>query len=188
MKWFSKAVLGAVLLVGLATNGYSQSGLGFFGIGGKLGLVDPENIDSVIGFGVFGDFGEIAENIRLEGNLDYWSKSYGSGDFDLSISDLAFTGTVKYVFPTSNEAFRPFAAGGLGVHFVKGKGEYKGSNPYLEVSEYSDTKTKIGIDLGGGVFYGISEKVDLLGELRYRLVSDVNQLTLQIGAMYKLGD
>jgi len=188
MQGFSRTVFAGLLLVFLSSNAFSQSNLGFFGVGAKLGLVDPENIDSVIGFGVFGDFGEITENLRLEGNLDYWSKSSGNANFDASVRDFALTGTAKYMFSTSNEVLQPFAVGGLGLHFVKTKSEYKGTNPFLEPSSSSETKTKIGIDLGGGACYSINEKIDLLGELRYRLVSDVNQLTIQVGAQYKLGE
>ena len=188
MQWFSKAVFAGLLFVFLSSSAYSQSDLGFKGIGAKFGLVDPENIDAVIGFGVFGDFGEIKENIRLEGNLDYWSKSYGDANFDASISDFALTGMVKYMFSPDNESFQPFVGGGLGLHFISSSWKSKVENPIFDTTKSSDSSTKIGIDLGGGVFYGVSDKIDLLGEVRYRLVSDVSQFTVQIGALYKLGE
>ncbi len=167
----------------LASYGYAQQDIGLKGAGGKLGLVDPENVESVIGIGAFADLGTITPQIQLEGNLDFWSKSYKSFGAEVSFRDIFLGGTVKYMFQTSNPAWRPFAAGGLGFHFVHFKNT--GSNfAGSVVMEQSDVK--IGVDLGGGVFYLLNEQIDLLGELKYRIVSDVNQFTLQAGVLYHL--
>lgn len=146
--------------------------MGLMGIGGKLGLVDPKDIESTIGFGVFADLGTFSPKFHLEANIDYWSKSETVLGREFTIRDFVFGGTVKYVHEVGGQKFKPFGLGGLHLHLLKGE---------------SQSDAKIGIDLGGGTYYTTSPKLDLMVELRYRLVSDVGQLVLSAGALYYLG-
>ena len=50
-----------------------------------------------------------------------------------------------------------------------------------------DSQTRLGLDLGGGLSAPVSNQVDFLGEAWFGLVSDVNQFSLKVGAMYKFG-
>ncbi|MFQ5651090.1 MAG: hypothetical protein ACE5IY_14210 [bacterium] len=102
---------------------------------------------------------------------------------------MAFGGTVKYIFPVSNPALRPFAGGGLALHFLNvdvdvpevdfGGTTFGGSS--------SETTTKIGFNIAGGVFYKMNPKVDLIGEFKFRVVSNFNQIILRVGALFYLG-
>ena len=169
---------------------YAQTDIGFKGVGGKIGLVDPEGGGgATFGLGAFADLGAIASKIHLEGNLDFWSKSFSGGGVKSSFRDIAIGGTVKYFFPLSNPSLRPFAGGGLALHFLNvdidipevniGGTTFGGSS--------SSTTTKIGFNIAGGVFYKMNEKVDLLAEFKYRIVSNFNQINLKIGALFYLG-
>jgi opacity protein-like surface antigen len=187
MRWTTVALAILALLVGASVT-LAASNIGFKGIGGHLDYVDPENVDATIGFGALVDLGMITPEIGLEGNVDYWSKSYdilfASSKFRL----ISIGATGKYYFKLQNSPLRPFAGAGLALHLAKATVDYNaGYNPYFGFAgSTSASDTKIGIDLCGGTLYGLNEKLDLLGELRYRLVSDVNQLDLRAGVIYRL--
>ena len=78
---------------------------------------------------------------------------------------------------------KPYAAAGLAIHIFKvdlpSVGLFTGG---------SDTSTKIGLDLAGGLGYAVGEKVDLIGELMYRIVSDYGQFVFSGGVIFWLGD
>jgi opacity protein-like surface antigen len=179
----------AILALGLAsTAALAEADLGVKGVGAHLDYVDPEGGDGVIGFGGLVELGTIAPNIHLEGNVDYWSDSQTVVYSKVSIRDIAIGGTVTYYFAGDpNAPMQYYAGGGLGLHMLNAKATYDG--PYNEyfAGEYDNSDTKLGIDLVGGTRYALSSPFELLGELRYRLVSDSNQFELRAGAVYKLG-
>lgn len=160
----------------------AQDGIGLKGIGGKLGLISPEVIGSTIGFGVFADLGNITPNIQLSANADFWSKSFNSVS---SFRDISFGATGQYIFATPNTAIRPFAEAGLAFHALKN--DVEGVNFLGQQQDFSTSSTKIGVDLGGGVLYQLSPQLDLLGQLKYRIVSNFNQLNINAGVLYRLG-
>lgn len=168
----------------------AQSDLGFKGVGGELGIVNPEDIDATLGLGVFADFGEIIPSLRLEGYLDYWSNSQSEFGFEMSVRDIALGAKTKYVFKMSNSIVQPFVGGGLGIHFIHGEVTMPDQNvggfiiPGLTVD---DSSTKLGLDLGGGMSIPINHKMDFLTELWFGIVSDVNQMSFKLGMVYRLG-
>jgi opacity protein-like surface antigen len=178
-------VVDVLLSLIFSGNTFAQSQIGLNGIGIKLGFVDPEGVDSVIGLGALVDLGMITPSIMLEGNVDYWSKSEGTSSatsIKVSFRDLIIGGTAKYMFKSSNPKFRPFASGGLAFHLFKAAVE--SSSPFFVNSDNSETK--LGIHLGGGLFYNLSPQLDLLADGRYTIVSDASQIAIQAGIVYKL--
>jgi len=180
-----KKVVLVGLVLSLAPAVMAQSSFGLKGVGGKLAYVKPQDIDGIIGFGAFVDLGTIAPNIALEAAVDYWSKSESQSQegftAEASVSDFALAVLAKYLIGAEDAQLRPFVGGGLGIHFVKGSVSVTG------FGSASDTQTKVGLDVGGGVQYAVSEKVALIGELMYRIVSDVNQLVIGGKVAVKLG-
>jgi opacity protein-like surface antigen len=168
----------SLFIVGTA---FSQSNIGIMGVGGKLGIVDvtEKGAGSTIGFGAVADLGTIVPNLMLEGNLEYWSDSENQGGVDASFRDFIIGGAAKYLIKSSNPNFTPFVGGGLGLHLQKAENELLGQ-------KNSNSETDIGIHLLGGVFYAASPTIDILGELRYAVVSDLNQISIMGGAIFKL--
>jgi opacity protein-like surface antigen len=85
---------------------------------------------------------------------------------------------------------RPFAGAGLGLHFFKGEVDIPAQDMgtfIIPAVSTEDTSTKIGMDIGGGVSTTLNEKTELLGEAWYGIVSDINQFSLRVGILYKLG-
>ena len=188
---FPMIFLALVLASALAAPAaHAEAKLGIKGIGAHLDYVDPEGLDGVIGVGGLVELGTIAPRVHLEGNVDIWSKSNTVFSVKTTIRDIAFGGTVTYYF--LGEADSPvqyYAGGGLALHMVHAKvsGSYYVPEYYPYSTEASNTDTKLGIDLAGGARYALSGPFQVLGELRYRLVSDTNQFELRGGLVYKLG-
>jgi len=75
MRSIVTALAACSLLTLAALPAAADARLQFTGIGGHIGLVSPENLDSTFGLGVHADLGSLSDNVRLEGNLDYWKSS-----------------------------------------------------------------------------------------------------------------
>jgi hypothetical protein len=158
--------------------------LGLMGVGGKLALVDPEQVGTTFGLGAFADLGLLTPDIQLEGGIDYWSKTVRATSYyttaDARIRDLTFSATAKYQLAPVGVELRPYLGGGLALHFLNAEGRLNG----LTVVSGSDSR--LGIDLCGGVFYKVSPVFDLLGAMRYRLVRDWNHFEIRTGLLYRL--
>ena len=75
---------------------------------------------------------------------------------------------------------KPWAGGGLGLHFLKA--EVSVVDPFSGGTlSVEDTATKVGVDLGGGIVTPISDRTNFLAEVWYGLVSDFSQFNLRVG-------
>src|SRR5215470_9807226 len=162
----------------------ADSSIGFRALGGALSYVSPDNLDGTIGFGVFADLGRIAPPLELEPRLDFWSQSQEAFGTKASVRDITLGARAKYFFATSSAKVHPFAGGGLGFHFVRAEASV--TEPGFAPMSVSQSETKLGLDMGGGIATGLSPKIDLNAELWYGIVSDINQLSLRIGISRKL--
>jgi opacity protein-like surface antigen len=157
-------------------------GLDFRGIGGRLSLVKPENIDATIGLGVHADLGEIYPNIVFIPSIEYWKKGLGdSPGASSDVSAIQINADAKYMIPTEgNLDF--FAGGGLAIVRNKVSTDIE-SVPGLDLSG-SATNTDIGLNLLGGLDYPLSETLDL-NALAVFTISDGSVFRITGGVMYK---
>ena len=186
-RTFIAALFGVCLAVVSGAN--AQSDIALKGAGGRLSYISPKDVDGTIGFGVFADLGTITPEIGLEAGIDYWSKSWDILTASAKWRDIVLSGRAKYQFEVSNPKFKPYAGAGLAIHLLK----YTFETPRVSVygvtvgGDIEDSSTKIGLDLLGGTGYEVSEKVDVVGEIMYRIVSDVGQFVISGGFVYWLG-
>jgi opacity protein-like surface antigen len=180
-----KALL-VVLALGLLSAGQAmaQSNISFRAIGATAAFVSPQDLDGTIGLGVFADLGQLAPNIGLEPNIEFWSKSDNQFGFESSIRDISVGMRGKYYFEVANPKLRPFAGAGLGLHFLHA--ETTANIPGFGTVNASGDDTKLGLDLGGGISTPINSKNDFHAEAWYGIVSDVNQFALRVGVSHKL--
>lgn len=165
------SVLAAVLFASAAS-----AGIGFMGIGGRVGYVKPEDpIDGTFGVGVMANLGTIIPALRLEGSVDYWSKTYDWGIMgetaEWTWSDLMIGATAKYMIPTQGTV-APFVGGGLALHMFK----WESTCDYYDyllgenVSETcDDTSNDIGFHAVGGVEMELSPNLKGGIEGRYAI-------------------
>lgn len=174
----------------------AQTEIGLKGIGGKAGLVNIEgNAGSALGFGLIVDLGTIIPNLGIQANIDFWNKTFDNGSFGnnevkAKWRDIAIAVNSQYFFPLSNTAFRPFASGGLALHMFKASTEGVPESNFGGQSfggDVSATSSGIGFDIGGGALFNMSPRMDLLGELKYR-VGEADHLSIKVGALFKLGE
>ncbi|MCA9734652.1 MAG: outer membrane beta-barrel protein [Deferribacteres bacterium] len=174
-----KLVLVLLALLLVTGGAFAQSDIGLKGAGLRLGLVDPDGIDSTIGFEGFADLGSF-NKIALEASVLYWSKSVSV----VSLRDLAIGATGRYFFDMADSPVKPFASAGLALHMMKSQVDYDFG--FLGSGSESVTSTEFGIKIGGGANYELNEKMTLTGEVSYHL-GDAEQFNILGGVSYKLG-
>lgn len=163
-----------LLFVGTATEVRAEEKTS---VGLGLGLVDASGIGSTLWLTGNVRFA-ITDRVVLEPELGYWSKSDSFFGVDVSISDLNFGANALYRIPKDKVTFH--VGGGVGLHHLSGK------VGVLDLFEESDSETKIGLQLLGGVEYRASETVDIFGRVRLDLISDVNQTKLYAGVRFRM--
>jgi len=168
-----------------ATQAMAQSKIGFNAIGATAAFISPENLDGTFGLGVFADLGQLAPNIGLEPNIEYWSFSENQFGVETSLRDISLGARAKYYFEVANPKVRPFAGAGLGLHFLHAESSMNVPGFPAVTAEGSDTK--LGLDIGGGISTPMNSKNDFRAEAWYGIVSDVNQFALRVGVSHKLG-
>jgi opacity protein-like surface antigen len=177
------AVLGLVALVAAAPAAFAQAttprepGLGFQGLGARLGFVDPEGTSSTLELGVHIDAGQIVKGVRLQPLVEYWSLGTSIGPYNSDVSDFSFGTDVNVDFPLQDSRIVPYAGGGLGLHFLS----FDSTVP--NVPDQSDTK--LGLNIQGGIRNDIMPNLSIFGEARYNFVSDANQLKVLGGFTYR---
>ena len=153
------------------SNRTEDIGLGFKGLGARVGLVDPEGASSTIDLGLHIDAGELARNVHVAPIAEYWKV----GVSGIDLSDFSIGLDLFLDFPLQDSRITPYAGGGLGLHFVKSDSP---SGP-------SDSDSKLGLNVQGGVRTEAMPNLALFGELRYNFVSDRNQLKILGGFTYR---
>jgi opacity protein-like surface antigen len=192
MKRVTFVVLASVLASMLFASTVS-AGIGFMGIGGRVGYVKPEDpIDGTFGLGVVADLGTIIPVLRLEGSVDYWSKSYKIGvmgfDEEWTWSDIMIGATAKYMIPTQGTV-APFVGGGLALHMFKWEWTCDDNlyGDYLDgTCDDSQTETDIGFHAVGGVEMELSPNLRGGLEARYA-IADPDHFGIFATIAYMLG-
>jgi|GEM_PF-3689258 len=181
--------MSAVFLISATAN--AQMDIGLKSVGGHLGLVVPDVINasgfgSSIELGGVVGLGTVMENLEVEGNVDFWrkSKTYAGGTY--SFTDFSFGGTGKYFVDIGMSKIRTYGSAGLAFHILHWAWDYNNSYYGYPIQDNSDSKFRIGINIGGGAQYALSPNLDLVGEAKYHLVNDANQFTFTVGALFTL--
>lgn len=108
----------------------------------------------------------ITDAIRGEVAFNYFFENQG-----LSMWDIDVTG--HYLFNVA-EKVKVYPLAGLTYTNVK-----------VDWGFGSASDGKLGVNLGGGAEYALTETISIGAELKYSLISDWDQILLQIGATYK---
>ena len=148
-------------------------GMGFEGMGARIGFVDPENASSTVALGLHVDLGEFVRNVHIMPLVEYWKV----GVSGIDVSDLTLASDVNLDFPVQGGRVVPYAGGGLGFHFVKF------DNPFAPPG-FDNSKTKLGLNIQGGIKNQVMPNLGIFGEVKYVFVSDVNQLKIMGGFTY----
>ena len=154
----------------------AEADLGFKGAGGRLSYVDAD-VGHTLGFGAFLELGEVTPDWALQFNLSYWSTTrQGEGAVpDLTTDLLTVEADLRYMFHHESPRFRPYAGGGLGLHF----------GGTLSSTGDSTSDTRLGLTVVVGTYYEVDRNVDLLGEFRYVFADQFDHWTLSAGVSFR---
>lgn len=127
-----------------------------------------------IGLGANAEF-ELSEKLKIAPGFLY----YFTDDHEFVKTNLwELNGNLNYYFIDSNE-IGVYGLGGLNYTHVSVKTDIPfGGN-------YSDSSGKIGVNLGAGLNYHITERLSPFAELKF-VISNYDQLVAMIGMKYKL--
>lgn len=195
LRKFEVMLVTVCSIVLVSTTAFGQTDIGLKSVGGHLGLVVPD-IGSVSGFGssielggVVG-LGTVMENLEVEGNVNIWRKSksynYTYGDYTYAFTDFSVGGAGHYFIDIGMPKIRTYGIGGLAFHILHWSWDYKNAPSGFQNQSTSDSKVRIGLNVGGGAQYALSPKLNLVGEAKYHLVNDASQFTLTVGALFTL--
>lgn len=146
-----------------------------------LGIVKPEDIDSTLWVTANYRF-KLTGNLVLEPEAGIWKKTEGEGDLEISLRDLNVGANLLYVSQMRKTSL--WGGAGLGAHILKGTLALGG------LGSESESETKLGVHLLGGLDYGLQDSLDLYGAVRYDLVSlegdsNLNQAKFYAGLRYR---
>jgi outer membrane protein X len=106
----------------------------------------------------------ILDNLRAEASFNYYFKNKGYHMWDLNAN-------AHYLFPIANK----FSAYPLAGFTIVNK----------TYSDFDDSITRFGLNLGGGVEYDVRPNISLNAEIKYSIVSSIDQAVFSLGAVYK---
>lgn len=133
-------------------------------LGVGIGYVRADSVDPTIVFA--GDFRFfVSKNIALSPEISYWKKSSRSAGIAASLKDLQFGVNLLAVLrPFRTVEF--YGGGGGGVHQV-------GADVAISTIQASETITKAGLDVTGGMVLEVADDVGFFMAGRYDWVLDV---------------
>ncbi|MDD5088900.1 MAG: outer membrane beta-barrel protein [bacterium] len=171
------------MMLGLTGTDAAASDIGFKGIGGRIGYVDPESdFGGTFTLGAVADLGTWIPQLHWDASLAYWSSSYDFGwagdSYDVTLSDFALRSGLKYHFIEGE--WEPYAGGGLGLHFYSWDADW----PHGYSGEDSDSE--VGFYIVGGVEHQLNDTWKVSGEVQLDW-ADPDQTAIQINAIYSLG-
>ena len=171
------------ILLMLVSATFGQSNLGSFGVGGKIGIVDPEgNANLTFAFGGIVDFGTIITNLGIEADFTHWSRTQSLGEYTSKISSSCLAFIVKYYFLPESKKLRPYVGAGFGL-----SRERKSVAWILPVAtETSETSFDLSTHVVGGLKQSLSSKIIGFAELRYSEATNFDYWGLFVGVIFKL--
>jgi len=175
-------------LSAMTTATMAAADFGLKGIGVRVGVVEPENLDTTVGFGLFLDMGTFHPNVAFETFASYWSNSFDVGLAESSFRDIAVGAKVRYLINTSRPTIHPFVGAGVSAHIMRSEVSTSDITLFGETipgMSLDATDTKVGLDLGGGLRAGVADRIDIIGEAWYGFIPDVNQFIATGGIAYK---
>ncbi len=147
---------------------YAEQGDKAFGVNLNYGLhSDYKNL----GLGVKGQY-EFIDNVRGEASFNYYLKKDNVSMWELNAN-------VHYLFRITDEVtLYPLA--GLTMLTAKVESANFGG------IKSSASDTNIGLNLGAGIEYPLSDSVKLNGEIKYQIVNDFDRPVISVGLTFAL--
>jgi outer membrane protein W len=168
--------------------------LGLQQLGGGIGYVSvsaagpsTENIGGFL-IAAHADLGEVTKGITLFPEIEYFSASKDIGGGTWKVSDIAINVNAHYNLEMEGSV-KPYVGAGLGFNSFG----FDWTTPRIDYGfgvtsggTYSQSYTRIGINLLVGANYKMNNQITLFLEPRYVLASDFNNFQIKVGASFAL--
>ncbi len=190
MKKFASLTVIAIITM---MAGSAFAGLGLTSFAPRVAYVMPQDLDATIGFGAVVGLGEISPGFGLELTADYWKSNFEGLD-NWEVKDFIIGARARYDLATEG-SMKPYLFGGLAMNFLSydieiddllGDLDDWGYGDLYDDS-YSDSESKIGFDLGGGLDFP-GESMSFFAEAAYRIVEDWSSFWLGGGVKFNMGN
>ena len=180
MRRLASAVFAAVAAASLlALAAPARAGGGLTGVDAMTATVFQEHQSSFSGLALRFrvQHPRLLDNIELLPTVEYWRNSTTIDAFNLKAvrRDATLGGDVRWMFP--GEAWRFYAGAGVAVHFLSSEVDA----PALGLNKASDSLTKGGLALLGGVAFGTKSRIGNFVELKGHMVGGYRQFKLNMG-------
>jgi hypothetical protein len=157
----SKAFGAGLVLAGALLAG-APAGAGDVWLGAGAGQVKAEGVNAAVALGAELRL-ELGKHFALQPDIVYWQRSETVSGVSVKASDFSFGVTALVLLPVGSVRF--FAGAGPSVHSIGGDVDYYG------FSVASDSLTRMGVGVLGGLDVGISRTVAFFLAARYDWVS-----------------
>ena len=157
----SKPFAGGFLLAGALLAG-AQAMAGDIWLGVGAGQVKAEGVNAAVALG--GELRlELGKHFALQPDIGYWQRTETVSGVSVKASDFSFGVTALVLLPAGSVRF--FVGAGPSVHSIGGDVDYYG------FSVASDSLTRLGVGVLGGVDVGISRTAAFFMAARYDWIS-----------------
>lgn len=121
----------------------------------------------------------VTDAVRLEAVGDYYLKKEGFSMFDINLN-------AHYLFPVSDKVtLYPL----VGINYTSWK-----QDDYIDLGDYESdgesngdiSDSSIGLNIGGGVQYKLTNHIRIGAELKYQTITGYNSAIIGIGATFTL--
>lgn len=118
----------------------------------------------------------ITDIIRLEAVGDYYLKTDGFTMFDVNVNG-------HYLFPLSDKVT---AYPLVGINYTHWKQDWEVEYDGIEMDFGGFKDSSIGLNIGGGIQYKLTDKIRIGAELKYQTISGASTAVIGAGITYTL--
>jgi len=125
---------------------------------------------------------QLLKQIEIMPTVEYWRNSNTVQPYGIETTRKDATLGVDARYNMTFGAWRPYAGAGYGLHFLSSRVHA----PSLGLVNASDSVTKGGLALLGGLSFALSGKFDNFLDLKYHHVTEYRQFKINWGIAYNL--
>jgi len=125
---------------------------------------------------------QLMKQFEIMPTIEWWRNSNTIQPYGIETTRKDATLGVDGRWNFGGTTFKPYAGAGFALHFLSNRV----SAPILGLNEATDSVTKGGLALLGGVAFALSGKFDNFIDVKYHHVTDYRQLKINWGISYNL--
>ncbi len=168
-----KLILLVAAVVAFAANAQAQKGA--MAGGAQIAFGSGDSFSNT-GIGVKFQY-NVMDQLRAEPSFTYYLKKDNVGMWDFSLN-------AHYLFPVM-DGLNLYPLAGLSMFGVSVSIPEIDLGPLGTIGGGSESSSEIGLNIGGGADYALTENIAVGGEIRMKMGGDWSRTIIAIGAIYK---